>query len=48
VLLGTKDAKAAARGLTILQAFATPYPQGALIYPLILSLGEVFFADQGN
>lgn len=42
-LLTTKDEKAAVRGLAILSAFSTPYPSGATLYPLILSLGELFF-----
>jgi DNA polymerase III gamma/tau subunit len=44
VLLGTKDANAVARLLTVLDAFSDPYPTGSTVYPVILSLGRIVCA----
>lgn len=45
VMLGASDSKAIQSGLAILDAFSTPYPQGTKIYPVILSLGQLFYAS---
>ena len=44
MVMGAKDDATAQRGLAVLDAFSRPYPQGAKIYPVILSLGEIVFA----
>lgn len=44
-LLGCKDGGRAARLLNILDAFSTPYPSGAKIYPLLLSVGQILMGD---
>jgi DNA polymerase III gamma/tau subunit len=43
VLMTTKGDEKAAKGLTILEAFSTPYPSGAGIYPVMLSLGKILY-----
>lgn len=44
VLRGTKDTNTAGRLLTVLDAFSDPYPTGATLYPVLLSLGRVVCA----
>lgn len=43
VLLGTKGDEQAARLLNVLDAFREPYPSGAGVAPVLLSLGRVVF-----
>lgn len=43
VTMDAKDPNRAQKCLAVLQAFGTPYPSEAGIYPVILSLGELLF-----
>jgi DNA polymerase III gamma/tau subunit len=45
VLLNTKQAERAAGLLSVLDAFAKPYPNQSGLYPLLLSLGRVLFEE---